>query len=529
MPKVGELSEAGDAGSVSDETTETPARDTPQKGGPSSPHAWVASPYFAEGYPYSIVHQVADVLYKELGASLQVIGLTSLFHLPWNLKFLWGPLLDAFGTKRQWLLATEVVCAVGIFALALGASFGASLTVFSLVFGLLAITSATHDIAIDGYYLEALDERQQSLFVGYRASAYKVAMLLVSGPLLMLVGGVGWGVGLGVGGAVMLGLLAYHAIFLPRVEVADRPLMAMFAALKRPRILAGTLMTLGVFGGLVVGLRSEAWANLWGEVTSRVPLLGKISVGGWIGLLLLAGLVALLVAVRRLTDADRVQDAGFYKRAFVRFLDQPGVGRILAFVVLFRVGESLLVKMRYPFLSDLGMTVEQYGFANGTMGILASFAGTLVGGWLIARDGLRRWIWPFVLLQNVLNLAFAALAWWLLGWGGTGAPTGEAGLTLLTTIISLESLGSGLGTAVFMVYLMRCCRPEFKAAHMAIVTALMSVGFTVAGVGSGFAAEAMGYTVYFGVSFLATIPGMALIFFIPHLDGREQEPGEATA
>ena len=98
---------------------------------------------------------------------------------------------------------------------------------------------------------------------------------------------------------------------------------------------------------------------------------------------------------------------------------------------------------------------------------------------------------------------------------------------LLTTIIALESLGSGLGTAVFMVYLMRCCRPDFKAAHMAIVTALMSVGFTLAGVGSGFAAEAMGYTVYFGVSFLATIPGMVLIPFIPHLDGREEEPEAA--
>ncbi|MEE2779654.1 MAG: hypothetical protein VYE15_03955, partial [Myxococcota bacterium] len=96
-------------------------------------------------------------------------------------------------------------------------------------------------------------------------------------------------------------------------------------------------------------------------------------------------------------------------------------------------------------------------------------------------------------------------------------------LTLLGAIITLESLGSGLGTAVFMVYLMRCCRPDFKAAHMAIVTALMSVSFTLAGVFSGFGAEAVGYTQYFGFTFIATLPGMALIPFLPHLDGREDD------
>ena len=71
------------------------------------PASWVSTTYFAEGYPYAVVHQLAEAIFKEMGASLQMIGLTSLFHLPWNLKFLWGPLLDAFSTKRAWLVATE--------------------------------------------------------------------------------------------------------------------------------------------------------------------------------------------------------------------------------------------------------------------------------------------------------------------------------------------------------------------------------------------------------------------------------------
>src|SRR5690606_41994524 len=97
------------------------------------------------------------------------------------------------------------------------------------------------------------------------------------------------------------------------------------------------------------------------------------------------------------------------------------------------------------------------------------------------------------------------------------------GPVALTTVIAIEHAGAGLGTAVFMVYLMRTCDPAHKAGHFAIVSALMSLSFTVAGVASGFLAEAIGFANYFGFTFLATIPSMLLIFFIPHLDGRESK------
>ena len=87
----------------------------------------------------------------------------------------------------------------------------------------------------------------------------------------------------------------------------------------------------------------------------------------------------------------------------------------------------------------------------------------------------------------------------------------------------------GLGTAVLMVYIMRCCDPAHKAAHMAILTALMSVSFTIAGVCSGFLAEAMGFAHYFLFTFLVTIPSMALIFFLPHLDERAPARGPGAS
>lgn len=477
-------------------------------------HAWVSSTYFAEGFPYAIVHQVAEVLFKEMGASLQAIGLTALFHLPWNLKFLWGPFLDIYGTKRKWLLLTELVLCGLLIALAVGTGAPSVLWVCSLLFFMIAMVAATHDIAIDGYYLESLDEQQQSQFVGYRATAYKLAMLLVSGPLLMGIALTGWFWGCLLLAAVMAILFLSHLLLLPKTETELRPIGALWRAALQWRVLGICVLGLGLY----FVYQSQTWTTFWslfaGLSTRNIPILGDLSLEGWIGVFLLLGLLLALAALpwmHRIVQRSESQ----YALAFIDFLDQPKVGRILAFVLLFRAGESLLLKMRYPFFSDLGMDLTEFSFASGTLGVVFSFTGTLLGGYCISRHSLKQWIWPFVIAQNSLNLLFAGTAYWI-----ASQPEGvEASLTLLTTIIGLESFGSGLGTAVFMVYLMRCCRPGFKAAHMAIVTALMSVSFTLAGVSSGYLAAWLDYGHYFSLSFLLSLPGMLLIPFLPHLTG----------
>ncbi|MEM9696504.1 MAG: MFS transporter, partial [Myxococcota bacterium] len=154
--------------------------------------------------------------------------------------------------------------------------------------------------------------------------------------------------------------------------------------------------------------------------------------------------------------------------------------------------------------------LADYGWANGTLGLGASIGATMVGGALIARDGLARWVWPFVVAQNLPNLLYAAAA----------AGSLPATLPALYTIITVERFGEGLGTAVFMVFIMRCCDPEHRASHMALLTAFMGIGFTIAGLVSGELAEGLGFTAYFAVSALATVPAMLLISALPHLGGR---------
>lgn len=506
----------------------------------AKPGAWVATTYFAEGFPYSVVNNVAEILFKELGASLQVIGLTSLFHLPWNLKFLWGPFVDGYETKRRWLLVCEVAIVVLLALLALLSAGGeAALWMLGIGFLLLGLLSATHDIAIDGYYLETLDTVAQSKWVGFRAAAYRLGTLTVGGGLVWLCARIGWVAGLLLAAAMMGALLGYHALLLPSVEARKHAWTRLLALLVGPRglVLLVVLLGLGMlehFWALGSALRYET-ADFIDARPALAWLSDKLGGGAWIGFALLFALLvtlALLPLLRRRLQARRDREGlSDYAANFVSFLEQPRIAAILAFVILFRTGESFLQKMRWPFLDDvIHLPLEQFGLINGTIGVLASFVATIVGGRLIARDGLRRWIWPFVLAQNLLNLLYVGLA--LLPWAWFPADTEllprVVQLATVTGVIITEHFGAGLGTAVFMVYIMRTCDPGHKAGHMAIVTAVMSVSFTIAGVGSGFIAAQIGYAWYFAFTFAATIPAMALIPFIPYLDGRGEPPRAAS-
>ncbi len=472
----------------------------------TGPWGWVTTTYFAEGFPYTIVNSAADALFTVMGMSLSTLGLTTIFHLPWNLKFLWGPFVDQYETKRRWLLGCEVVLCALLAVLTLAGGVDAPLWILAAVFMTVGIVSATHDIAIDGFYLEGLDVAGQSRYVGYRAAAFRLAMLAVNGPLMVLADMHGWRATWLVSLLAMIALTTYHALVLPRPETRQRPGIELWRRAVQPRVVLplAAIIALGTLG------YARGWGQEIGAVFAAVPVLGAMSLPGWIGLGLLLAVLLLLASlswVRR-----RLERSGSaYTRSFVVFLDQPRVGSLLAFVLLFRTGESFLQKMRWPFLHrELDLGLAAYGFANGTVGLLATFVATLLGGYLIARHGLRRWLWPFLLAQNVLNLAYAGLALW--------PEPAEIGLFTITTVVAVEHFGAGLGTAVFMVYLMRCCDPAHKAAHMALLTALASVGFTLAGVASGALAEVMGYGPYFVLTFVATLPSMALAFVVPHLE-----------
>jgi PAT family beta-lactamase induction signal transducer AmpG len=181
---------------------------------------WVASTYFAEGLPYSIVHQVSMELFTSMGASAKVVGLTSLYGLPWNLKFLWGPVMDRYGTLRRWAIALEVALGIAIALLAWpaqGHDLGTALRAFLVV----AVLAAAQDVAVDGFYMRALGKTDQAQLSGLRAAAFRVAMLVGKGGLVILAGRLSWRACFFTGGGVMLLLALAHAVALPRERPRD--------------------------------------------------------------------------------------------------------------------------------------------------------------------------------------------------------------------------------------------------------------------------------------------------------------------
>jgi PAT family beta-lactamase induction signal transducer AmpG len=194
--------------------------------------AWVSTAYFGEGLPWSFLHQMGTEFLTASKASNTQIASTSLFHLAVTFKFLWSPFVDLFGRKRSWVIATQLVLAGGMMAVA-AASAAPSFAPFWIVASLLAVVHATHDIACDGFYIQALDKRDQALFSGVRTAAFRVAMIVGSSVLVVLAGRTSWVLGFAAAGVVMAAVALVNAFLLPRG--APRAAAAVAEVVTAPR------------------------------------------------------------------------------------------------------------------------------------------------------------------------------------------------------------------------------------------------------------------------------------------------------
>jgi PAT family beta-lactamase induction signal transducer AmpG len=488
------------------------------------PHIWAFTTYFAEGLPYALIRMVSSVFFRDMRVSLEAIGLTSLFGIPWVIKFLWGPPLDQFGTKRKWMLLVQSLLVLLFLSVGLMTPLPSGVKLVAVLLFISAFLSATHDIAIDGYYMEALDKEGQAKFVGYRVMAYRLAMMAATGIIVTVGTTLSW-LAAYSGAGLLLGLLfAYHLLFLPRVENETSGLRDLSKKVFRAKVIAGAV----IFVLAVWGIKSLLWHGLTARLFALLPFLKTISFAGWVAmglLLLLAGLALFRESIKELVFRDK---DSFYAKAFFAYMDRKKIGVAIAFIILMRTGESTLSSMVAPFMVDLGIKVH-YGWLSGGVGLPFSIIGAMTGGFFISKYSLRRTIWPFLLAQNFTNLVYMALAFGLGRYVelNTGADIttsiGSINLFLVACVHAFDQFAGGLGTAVLITFLMRTCMEQFKAAHFAIGTGLMNVSGVLAGVASGFLAQRFGYGPFFGLTFLLSLPGMFLIVYIPFLDTEEVE------
>lgn len=312
---------------------------------------WIPSLYFAEGLPYVFVMTVSVIMYKRLGISNTDIALyTSWLYLPWVIKPLWSPVVDILKTRRFWIVAMQLLIGASLAGVAFTLP-GSRFFQYTIAFlWLLAFSSATHDIAADGFYMLGLKPHDQAFFVGIRNTFYRIAMLAGQGPLVILAGELekssrgnnqwAWSISFYIFAALFIAFFIWHLFILP--FPADDLKRSGGSFRKVMNDFADTFVTYFKKEGIILSI--------------------------------------LFILIFRLGEAQLVKMASPF------LLDSPPEG-------------------------GLGLSTSNIGFIYGTAGMIALSLGGILGGVAVSRGGLKKWMQPMVIAMNLPNLVYVFLAY----------------------------------------------------------------------------------------------------------------------
>lgn len=405
------------------------------------PWYWIPVLNFASGLPYAIIISVSVIMYKNLGINNEDIGIyTSLLYLPWVIKPLWSPFIDLYSTKRKWFLSMQLVISIAFLIVGLTIPFSNFFVISLAVFWVAAFASASNDVASDGFYMLALEKEQQSFFLGIRSTFYRLSMLTGNGLIVVIAG------------------------YLEQ-EYGDKQ-----KAWSYTMIVVALIMAIITIYNFFSTPKTETTI-----VENKTELTPNKSFGA----------------------------------VFATFFQKKQIGLVLAFILLFRLGESQLLKMLTPFLIDpitaggMGLTTQDVGVIYGTFGVISLTVGGILGGIVISRDGLGKWMLPMILAMHLPIIGFILLSHFHPG----------SVIYVYLTVIA-EQFGYGFGFAAFMMYLIYVADGESKTSHYSIATGFMALGMMLPGMLSGYIQEYLGYGNFFIWVFLATIPGLILSRFL---------------
>jgi MFS transporter, PAT family, beta-lactamase induction signal transducer AmpG len=612
-----------------------------------NPWAWVPSLYFAEGIPYVIVMVVSVIMYKRLGISNTDIALyTSWLYLPWVIKPLWSPVVDLLRTKRFWIITMQLLIGAGLAGVAFTIPVPNFFQYTLAFFWLLAFSSATHDIAADGFYMLGLSKHQQAFFVGIRSTFYRFAMITGQGLLIMVAGYLESSTGLGqiefdvksVNTTVVQQLLHEQDIqeqdgelkllYYPQdlkistIKISNLELDSIKNYVDTENILNGytqkirkvkqstkneldqswwnevivknieafivnnfgqekdliksldiqtgnvgivqiylsrrptedeeIIVNLNQSSGdksikLVKGTRFVFNKSNWNKpafalfqidpklksesTASFEAISGNIPLAWSITFAILTILFIVFFVYHKFNlpypksdFSTKTEDSNVFAeffKTFALFFKKKNIGIIIAFLLVYRLGESQLVKLASPFLLDgrevggLSLTTGEVGFIYGTVGILALVVGGLLGGFLASKHGLKHWLWWMLIAINLPNAVYIYLSYAL----------PESFITILSCV-AIEQFGYGFGFTAYMLYMIYVSDGEHKTAHFAITTAFMALGMMIPGMISGWLQELIGYQHFFVWVIIATIPAFIITKFVPLDPEFGKEKGE---
>jgi PAT family beta-lactamase induction signal transducer AmpG len=467
---------------------------------------WISLLYFSEGFPLGVFYELFPVYFRQQGVDLRSIGVISLLGLAWTLKFLWAPAIDHYRHHRVWMAAADLAMGAVLLAFAVMAGFGP--WVWAAI-GLFTALSATNDIAIDGYTIEFLEKHELGLANGVRIGLYRVGML-ASGVVLILSDWMGWP-GAFACAAGILAACAVAVLFAPRERTVERAKgVTLGAELARiatdPKLLAVVLaFALGVLW-LVDGATgwSKSFPDLWALALGTAVTALAI---GWIGGTTVRGPRARSGDGVRAAAAQATQGPMF--GALMELLARPHIWPVLAFILIFKLGDASMGFMVKPFWVDAGFTATEIGLVSVNIGLGLSIAGGIAGGWYTDRAGIFRGLWVLGLFQALSNLGYAIAAWLIPYGPGVSPELWHRGV--LYAASAAESFTGGLGTAAFLAFLMAIVDKRHSATEYALLSSVFALSRSLAGWASGHGAEAMGFAPYFLLTFFLSFPAYALL------------------
>ncbi len=388
---------------------------------------------FVSGLPLYLTFFTLQQWLSESHVSLRTVGSAALIGLPYLLKFLWAPLLDRtlpgplgrLGRRRGWMLPVQLLLSLTIVAMSRCAPTRALLPLFGAAC-LLAFLSASQDILIDAWRIEAFAPRLQAAALGAYSWGYRIAMLCSGAGAISLAAHLGWHRSL----LVMAGL-----------SLAG-PALALLA-------------------------REPAQPAQHGA--------GR----GW-------------------RDALRTRVV----EPFRDLLGRPDSGIVIVFVLVANLGTQLADTMAYPLYHALGFAPTAVAQANGVPSLCAALAGAAASGLLVARIGLGRALIASACVQMASILLYLALV--------RAGPV----FPLLLAKVTLEGFAEVLAATTFATYLSRLCSLDYTATQFALLSSLAPVAWRTLGGGTGFLAQAMGWTGFFLLTVAACLPGILVMLVL---------------
>jgi len=450
---------------------------------------------FSSGLPLFLTSRTLQLWMQDAGVDLGAITLFGLVSVPYSLKFLWSPLLDRFvppflGRRRSWLILTQVGLVLAIAAMALQQPAQNSQVLQLLAITALVVTflSATQDIAGDAYRTDILSPLELEAGASVWVLGYRMALLVTSFLALVLADYIPWN-------AVYLIMAAFMAV----------GIIATLVAPSEP-VLEGeqTSAPISIKDGIFLLLFAAILAGLVGGVITGLISLPTLSL--LIASLLAFWLVAAFVLPQRRNNVTQsrppqsLQDAVIlpFQEFFGRFgLTQASL--ILAFILLYKLGDSFVGITANLFLRELTFTKSEIAAVQGGMGFIATTVGVLAGGAILTKIGINRALWIFGILQLVSNLGYYALA------------IAGKNYSLLVLAINIENFCAGLITVVTVAYLMSLCNHSFTTTQFALFSSLVAISRDLLSAPAGQLAIITGWSTFFLLSIVAAIPGLLLL------------------